>query len=87
MPRPKPRPPAPDGDYRPRPGPRYASIQAAAELYTVDPKTVRSWISEGLINGYRMGKRNIRVDLNEIDAWVVRKVPTGRRPTATRIAG
>ena len=64
-----------------RPGPRYASIQAAAEMYDVDYKTVRRWIASGLIHGYRMGDRLIKVDLNEVDAQVVQEVPaagTGR---------
>jgi DNA-binding transcriptional MerR regulator len=31
--------------------PRYASVQAVAEMYDVDPKTVRRWIASGLIRG------------------------------------
>jgi len=64
-----------NGAARPGPRPRYASIQAAAEMYDVDPKTVRRWIASGLIHGYRMGDRLIKVDLAEIDAQVVQEVP------------
>jgi hypothetical protein len=54
---------------------RFASVQAAATMYDVDPITVRRWISSGLINGYRIGDRLIKVDLDEIDARVVRQIP------------
>lgn len=50
-------------------------------MYDVDYKTVRRWIASGLIHGYRMGDRLIKVDLNEVDAQVVQEVPaagTGR---------
>jgi excisionase family DNA binding protein len=50
---------------------RYASIAKAAELYDVDPKTVRRWIASGLITGYRIGDRLVKVDLNEVEAKVV----------------
>ena len=64
-----------------RPRPRYASVQAVAEMYDVDPVTVRRWISSGLITGYRIGDRLIKIDLNEIEAKVVTEIPaagTGR---------
>jgi hypothetical protein len=66
---------------RSRPRPRYASVQAVAEMYDVDPVTVRRWISAGLIRGYRIGDRLIKVDLDEIEAKVVKEIPaagTGR---------
>ena len=47
---------------------RPASIPAAAERYEVHPATVRRWISDGRITGYRFGPRMIRVDLDELDA-------------------
>jgi hypothetical protein len=61
--------------------PRYASVQAVAEMYDVDAVTVRRWISSGLIHGYRIGDRLIKVDLDEIEAKVVKEIPaagTGR---------
>lgn len=54
---------------------RLASQQAAAEMYDVDRKTVRRWIASGLIHGYRVGDRLIKVDLNEIEAQVVQEIP------------
>ena len=50
-------------------------IHVAADKYGVDWQTVRRWISTGLITGYRLGDRQIRVDLDEIEAKVVQKIP------------
>jgi len=55
--------------------PKYTSVKAAAEMYDVDEVTVRRWIASGLIHGYRIGGRLIKVDLAEIDAQVVQEVP------------
>jgi excisionase family DNA binding protein len=73
----------PSGAEPPR---RYASIQAACDLYDVDHKTVRRWIASGLIRGYRMGDRLVKVDLNEIDAKVVQVIPAAaeRKPLPVR---
>jgi excisionase family DNA binding protein len=70
-----PRQPTANGAAHPPRRRRFASIQAAAEMYDVDPKTVRRWIASGLIHGYRMGDRLIKVDLDEIDTQVVQEVP------------
>lgn len=56
------------------PARRYASIAAAAKYYDVDYKTARRWISRGLVHGYRIG-RNVKLDLNEVDANVVKEIP------------
>jgi hypothetical protein len=58
-----------------RPVPRFRSIQAVAEIYDIDPKTVRRWISSGLVHGYRVGDRLIKLDLDEIEAKVVQEIP------------
>jgi len=47
---------------------RYAPIKAAEEIYSLNWYTLRRWIREGKITGYRIGDRVIRVDLDEIDA-------------------
>jgi len=56
-------------------GRRLASLGKAAEQYDVSEKTVRRWISNGLITGYRVGKLLIKVDLDEIEAKVVEVIP------------
>jgi excisionase family DNA binding protein len=50
------------------PGRRYASLKEAAEYIGVTHRTIRQWIAEGRIDGYRINARLIRVDLNEVDA-------------------
>lgn len=56
-------------------GPRYTSIQVAADYADVSVKTIRRWISRGTLTGYRIGPKLIRVDLNELDA-LLRPIPT-----------
>lgn len=46
---------------------RFASLAAAAEYVDVSEKTMRRMISSGYITGYRIGKRLIRVDLDDLD--------------------
>lgn len=50
---------------RPR---RWASIQEAADYLGVTDRTIRTMISDGRLDGYRNGRRLIRLDLNEVDA-------------------
>ncbi|MCG7593729.1 AlpA family transcriptional regulator [Mycobacterium sp. PSTR-4-N] len=54
-------------DSTPATGRRYASLKDAAEYVGVTTRTIRTWISEGLITGYRINQRLVRVDLNELD--------------------
>lgn len=54
---------------------RYASIQAVATMFDVDPMTVRRWIASGLIHGYRVGDRLVKLDLDEVLAKVVQEIP------------
>lgn len=52
------------------------TIQEAADRVKVAPKTVRLWVSKGLITGYRLpGSRAIRVSMAEIESKFV-AVPT-----------
>jgi excisionase family DNA binding protein len=75
----------------PRPNPyvdgvvtrRYITIAEAAEYLQISDRTVRRLISDGELNGYRMGRsrRTIRVDLNEIDEHLMRPI---NEPPRTR---
>ncbi len=56
---------------------RYATITNAAALYGLHPKTLRRYIGEGRITAFRIGPRNLRVDLDEVDAKLVRPIPGG----------
>ena len=54
-----------------------ASTLDAAKRYGVSEKSIRRYIAQGLITGYRVGqKRLIRVDLTECDARLVTPIPT-----------
>ena len=68
------------------PTPRYRSIQAVAEMLDVDHKTVRRWIASGLIHGYRVGDRLVKLDLNEVEAKIVQEIPAAavREPPPAR---
>jgi len=55
---------------------RLVTVADAASYAAVTTKTLRRRISDGTITGYRFGPRLIRVDLNELDAMVLRPIPT-----------
>jgi len=56
----------------------FETIDQAAERHGVHPKTIRRRIADGTITGYRSGPRLIRVDPDEVDAALLRPIPTGR---------
>jgi excisionase family DNA binding protein len=56
---------------------KFGTIQDAADLYGVSTKTVRRWIAEGRLDGYRVGDRLIRVDLTS-NAGLVVPMPTAK---------
>lgn len=49
---------------------RLASVAQAADYAAVSHWTIRRRINDGTLTGYRMGARIIRVDLDEVDAWM-----------------
>ena len=56
---------------------RFVTLDIAAEYLSVDKRTVRNFIAQGRLAGYRTGPRLIRVDLNEIDA-MLRPIPNAK---------
>lgn len=54
---------------------RLASLATAAEYVDVNVRTLRRWIAEGRLTGYRVGPQLIKVDLNDLDA-MIRPVPS-----------
>jgi excisionase family DNA binding protein len=52
---------------RERRHPERIGIQEAAERYDVVPRTVRRWIAMGLLNGYRVGPKLIKIDVEELE--------------------
>ena len=63
---------------RPSPNPRrYVSIQDAAAYLGLTDAGVRKFISEGRLTGYRLGKRAIRVEMNEVEE-LLSPIPTAK---------
>jgi hypothetical protein len=52
-------------------------LKKCAEERPVSTKTLRRWISEGKISGFRFGPKLILVDLNEIDVLLLKRIPNG----------
>jgi excisionase family DNA binding protein len=46
---------------------KLVSIAEAAAAVEMSTRTIRRYVADGLITGYRIGPRAIRVDLAEID--------------------
>ena len=47
---------------------RLISLADAADYYGVSTKTIRRWISDGRIEGYRVGPRLLRVRMDSLDS-------------------
>jgi excisionase family DNA binding protein len=60
---------------------RLATLTDAATYAACSRETIRRRIADGTLHGYRLGKRLLRVDLNEIDT-ALRPIPTARSWTA-----
>lgn len=55
---------------------RLTSLQGAADYLNVSPRTIRRMIAAGEITGFRVGKKILRIDLEEIDA-ILSPIPSG----------
>lgn len=53
-----------------------ATVAQGAEHIHVHPKTLRRYIAEGRVRAYRVGPRNIRVSLSELDALIQPATPS-----------
>ena len=47
---------------------RLVSLADAADYYSVSVKTIRRWIADGRIEGYRVGPRLLRVRMESLDS-------------------
>jgi excisionase family DNA binding protein len=54
---------------------RLTSLTNAATHADVSVRTLRRWISAGILTGYRVGPRLVKIDLDELDRNV-RPIPT-----------
>jgi hypothetical protein len=68
---------------------RWATLAEAATYLSCNEKSVRRYISAGLLTGYRVANlRTIRVDLDEIDERLLSPMPaTSAPPRPTTRAG
>lgn len=55
----------------------FTSISGAAEYLHVSPITVRRMIASGEIQGFRLGKKIVRISLKELDATLI-AIPNAR---------
>jgi excisionase family DNA binding protein len=53
------------------------TAEAAARL-GIHPRTLRDWISAGILHGYRVGPKNLRVDADEVTG-LIRPLTTAER--------
>lgn len=63
---------------------KFLTIAEAADRLSVDPKTIRRYISAGKLTGYRLGSHLIRLDPMQVDG-LLRPMPnalTGRGDAA-----
>ncbi|MGH3538726.1 MAG: helix-turn-helix domain-containing protein [Pseudonocardiaceae bacterium] len=54
---------------------RFGSIADAATYANISTRTVRRYIANGQLVGYRIGPRLVKVDLDEVDS-LLRAIPT-----------
>lgn len=53
------------------------TIADAAELLSVNPKTIRRYIATGRLTGYRLGPHLIRLDRAEVEG-LLHPIPTAK---------
>ena len=58
---------------------RLVSLDTASAYADVSTRTLRRYISQGRLTGYRVGPRPVKVDLIEVDQ-LARPIPTARGP-------
>lgn len=49
---------------------RYLSVRDAASMLSVDRKTIYKLIEEDRLPAYRLSERNIRIDEDDLVAWI-----------------
>ncbi|MBO0677193.1 helix-turn-helix domain-containing protein [Mycolicibacterium sp. S2-37] len=51
------------------------SVAEAASRAGVHPRTMRRWVAEGIINGYRLGPRMLRISAADVDELLAPVAP------------
>lgn len=62
---------------------RYVTLKVGADYLSVTEQTIRRYIADGVIPGYRIGKRSLRIDRHDLDALLT-PVPSARRRGGSR---
>ena len=57
---------------------RLASLDATAKYVGVTDRTLRRWIADGDLTAYRLGRRVVRIDLDEVDQALCKPVPNAK---------
>ena len=66
---------APLGPDYAMPHSQFVSLDEAAEYLGVTPRSIRRYIAEGRLPGYRLGKKQIRVRTSDVEALLT-PIPT-----------
>lgn len=61
---------------------RYVPLKEGADYLSITEQSLRRYIAEGRIQGYRLGKRALRVDRTDLDALLI-PVPSAARGGAS----
>ena len=69
----------PRSGSKPSPSLRLVSLAAGAAFADVSVRTLRRYIAQGRLTGYRVGPRLVKVDLNELEQ-LARPIPSAARP-------
>lgn len=64
----------------------YVTLERAAQHAQVTVQTVRNWIGKGYLTGYRLGPRQIRVNLVELE-MMFQRIPATRVRDGRKVYG
>lgn len=56
---------------------KFITIKEAADYLGFSTRTIRNYISQGRLTGYKVGARSIRIDKAEVDA-LLRPMPNAK---------
>jgi excisionase family DNA binding protein len=69
-------------------GPRWATINQAADYANIPRRTLRRWVNDGTLPAHRLGPRKIQVNLDDLDRMrsPVRKASRWLTPADEQLA-
>lgn len=51
---------------------KFLTVQQAADFLQIKPHTLRAWINQGKVKAYRPTARMLRLDAEELDAFMAK---------------